>query len=1509
VTADDETWEARMTRALERAAPSPVPERKAASPARRKRPPSLARSLKRVAALVTVALVSLAVPALVEVLVPRLLDGLTREFIGHRLVVGRLELDLVNARVIAHDAWLAPAEGGPAIAACEKVEISFDPSRWREGVVIDQVVIDEIRARFERTATGNLDFVERIVRAIDARPKKPWTPVPFFPFAIESARIGALRALVIDKGPPWTEHEEVFSVRVQGLGTIPSRASRDAIARFWVLGVGDVAKHVRLEGEMELPRRTVLDFALRTRGDLTAIDPLYLARPYPWAQPSSRSLDLRARFSVVRVPSGGGDAHVTLTFQDVGLVRDGRPETEVADALMMFETGHHKPSHLRRLRIVGSRAVVARLRDGRIDFAGFVLGVAKARAPGGAGPEPARISPATALDQLEAALASPAAPAEARPGPAGPEVAARGFPELFFGSVEVEGCALEWKDRRLAGEPSLAVTDLTGSIRASRDGANPAGTVPIEGRIAARIEGLARRAELTVHGRSTDRALAIGAAFAVTGIERDALDSYLGPDGPRVVLDAGRLEGRAELELERTGAKTLAGKLALADVLLADRAGERARVARLELPFALDARGKRPRLTIERAEAEASLSVERVADSTTVLGLRFVATGARPAAPAPAREPSIDLALGKANLALGVYFVDRSAAGRPPIHVYAPVWLEARDVRLGEEPGVASFSVDAHAEGLARSLAIEGRALTSFVTPGCVLDARLELDSPVPRAYLAPSGWSCDLEGRTLAGHFAFAKDRGASPAGAIVRVKNVALTDPSGPVALLESASAEIAPCGPDPGTLAVSLLKVEGPRIVLEDGSSGITVARAFTKERAEKGAASTPEPWAERRRRVSTLVIERVRLDHGDLAYIDSAGVTLAVRGILVRAGPLEVGANAGTRPLEVEVAATIPTLARGVRLDATITPPLALPSMRAALLVSGLDLRGVADRLPRSIESATVTDGRFHASVEVRVRALREGGYSGTVALRNVALLADDGHELLGLGEARARILHFDPRTLDLDVASLDLDRPRVQIARERDGSIAAGGLVTRKKVLPFSDEERRLKDANELPPSPPSPPATVARGGGPRLSIERLSVADARLRLTDRSVRNADGTNIVVDFRNIDGTADDLALGALSASGPTTRFEADARATDGMRFTVDGYASRGLGGTTGRVEFELRGLSLPKITRYSENAADVRIERGELIGLAGWVELFPGEGRGEVELVAHGLRLKRLTDNPFAELGTAVAVPASTDIEGDTTLVVPFTSEGVGQGKILRAILRRALFGLLTQPLKAVTRPLEALTSRSLRELFVGRKLEGPVFKEAFFAPGDCQLTEDGARAVASAVEVARHGGRQVRLRGIAGTGDRARAIREVSLSPEDARSLVARLSAERRAYEDERRDLAAEEARALGASSGDRAALARARLEATDAILARIDRSLEELAGEAEGESAAFERGRAEDSLRRLSAERVEVVRRALVGAKVDEATIKVSPPRIHHERDFVQVAGGGGRVTIEVIP
>jgi hypothetical protein len=1431
--------------------PAPAPPR-AARTRLRSALAKLRHPSRRLALGILLVLTLAAAPRLVELALPRIVSAVALDELGLHVVIGRVDLDLATMTLRVREISARAVEGGPLIASIPDATIVLAPRRILEGVVIERIEVDHAFAA-GRVRNGQLDWVEAIAAARSRKPDTPPSDVP--PFLIETIELGDVH-VALDDGQ--RHHELDLAATAYGVGTSGSRPGRA-----FVRGSGPALRHLAVAGELDL-RAAFQSIAAEVL--VSGLDAEVVADLVPGIAASGRELDFTGRASVMIERDPPSALRVTLRFEDATLAADGRADLHVGRSETVLGVEPGKPTIWHTARLADASVALERDALGALRGLGFVV-----------------------------------APPEGGP----PSSAAPLLPDIPFDVATVSRCSVRLRDRLAPGEPEVRLDDIHAEVHAPRwmQGRT------IGARFAANAPGLASHLEVVANGSHVASAYELNASVVAEDLDPTLLDAYLAAAGRRFGSRS-HFEASLEAVAEEIKDRGVRARARLVEAELRGDHGARARASDVQL--ALD-------WTADRVEVESLVgnvwtTITRASDGTVAVA-GFPPAPPDPKRPVPwthaAHEPGTEVRLRDLALGIGIHYTDElRATGTDAI-------LEARAGRLvlGPHPERGTFSLRGTAPGLARSIDVSGRFFPSAVRPSADLTLAMDLEPGILDAYLEPLGWKVLLLDKRLALEASLSRDL-ADPANRTTsaRVTHLVLADARGEGAGVDEVRVELRQTA-DPALLWVPLVAIRHPRTAVDETSAGLVVARTLVRSRK---APVEPVSAARMRRRTLTTRVQEIRLEDGE-ANITSASETsaseppIAVRDLQVRAGPLEIGPGA-VRSLVLEVTGSAPGVLRTFAVKGSLARPVDYPTVRLSVSADGIDLEQLRARAAGMIDRVDIHDGSFHAALTGRFAPLREGGFTALVTIGDLSLANDEGREVLGLGELRARIVRFDPATLDLDISSLEIDRPRVEAARTSDARLAIAGVVTEKQFLALSDEERRLKALGLLPPEKGKESRPAHAGRTPRLTLDHASLADADVYFRDSGTLDDAGRPIVFHVVGMDGTVDRFAIGGPAGPPTPLRFETECRFEDGMRSALDGVITLGEDGVgAGRVEGEVRGLSLPRISRYAENAAGVSLSAGYLDGAAG-LDLHGNAATGEVEVAAHHLRISRHSDDPLRFVGSTVAMTLLTDWQGDTTVTIPVKDSKVGGGALFAVILRELILSTLGQPfhvLLAIPEHATGETPKDWLRRLLGRTIAAEVEEEALFSPGDARLTLEGARAVAgAALLVKERGGRQVRLRALLGPGDRTRARRAASLAPAEVKDLVARLEAARARQESLRRDLAACQRVALVAGDVDRAADARQRLLAVEAAIAELDHSEGELAERVEYEdTAAIAHTRSEEALRRLAAARIDAVRRALGAAGVNEKLVRVLPARLHEVGDEALVPGGGGRVTLEVAP
>jgi hypothetical protein len=1404
------------------------------------------------AALVSGVAFACSLRSLLVAVIPGVVDEVVAREAGFHLLFGRVELELAlpTAHLVAHDLVLAPADGGPPVATCTRAEAEIDLGGWfSRGVLLGDVVFDGVKAQVRRLPGGSLDLIATIAAARAKHPPR------IKPIRFESLSARAVTIVLTDPAPVGSAapaaHVLVLDLLALGIGTMRLDGPTQAPGTFSIEGTGgDLIDRISVSGEVDLVHAAT---AIGARAVLSGVDRTAVVCSLTRVASQDERLDLSGKVGLVvhAGPAYRTDLDVAVSQLTVEASHRAAFRLASASARVRFVPG--EDAVLTELALEEPVVRLERLADRSLAIAGVVV----------AEPLPVRATVAARpalLDELEAALLT-SRTSVAFPGASAGSTSIP-LPELPE-ALTVVGGELHFPD-------DLAFVNIAVVERLMRT----PGSAQLVASASATSPGVARSLGLGACGLLTDRALSASLAVSVAGVTTLAFQGAS-------TFASGELSAGAVLTLRRETGTRVAGELVLREGRLADHGALRARLDRLGCGYSVELGAARPVVRVTRLAAEGAwTTLTRSAAGDLLVAGIGAGSGSR------AYEPPIDLLCDRAELrGLGLHV---ALAG-----VETDVTLDAtlEHVSLGE-PGVATLALRGAATGLAGGLAIDGRVFTSFVSPAASLDvAATGLRSSAIRP---PPGFALRLDERALRGRFGCALVPRPGAVDVIARVSSACVTDPTGIPLSLGAGRARVTFGGSPGGAVTIDDVELVNPFLLLEAGAGELTIARALI---ATTGAA-TPAP--DDRATAGTLELGRVRIAGGELE-LACEGRRVRVLGIEARSTRRETKEDQASRPVELDFTAAIAGVASRVRVTTTLDHRGDSSHARAEIEATGIDLDAVSELWSGTLSGSAIHSGTLHAVVDASARELGEARFTGELAVRDLSLRDDRGGLVLGVAESSAHEIHWQRGSVS--VGSLDVDRPHLSLGREWTGELVVAGLRTRTKHLALSDLARGTGggDATELALPPLVRP--IARDET-RLEIEHASLGGGSLVFEDAGVRDASGGPLVSRAKDAYASSDGFVFG-VDRLGSARSFFAEATLGDEGTIVVDGSLVRGSAGLDGYVTATLRGLELARVAPYVENGRGVTLGSGTLAFDAA-LTLEADRVEGDVRFVS---RKPKARD----------AKPGAVDAEDETVVDVPF--EGglselrVRKGLYMGTLLGTAVINALEQPLELAARPIEAAMDTSLEGWFL-RKIRGPraplaapVKARAHFSPGETELTEDAARAVADAARYARETDRIVSLRAVLGVTDRALAARAAGLTPGAARELRARFVAKRATLEEEHRSRTAAERMALAHGDREGARTVKEEVRAIDASLEELDVSLDVLGTRIEASGPAVFRGRRDEALRALARERVRVIRGALVKAGVDGRHVRVRLALLRGEPGSLGAGAGEGAVDIEVQP
>ncbi|MBN1421423.1 MAG: DUF748 domain-containing protein [Planctomycetes bacterium] len=231
-----------------------------------------------------------------------------------------------------------------------------------------------------------------------------------------------------------------------------------------------------------------------------------------------------------------------------------------------------------------------------------------------------------------------------------------------------------------------------------------------------------------------------------------------------------------------------------------------------------------------------------------------------------------------------------------------------------------------------------------------------------------------------------------------------------------------------------------------------------------------------------------------------------------------------------PLEIAVEGEVGPAIESFAVTARAEPFAADPSLAIDIGAGGIrgeGLLAIAPELEELIDGAQLTDGRFHAGIELALKARRRHaldfdlsqGFGLEASVKDVAFREGaEGPVLLGVDEVRADVARIDPAG-GVHVKTIEITKPKGRVVREKDG-IHALGLVVKieepkaeegAKPEGEAEAEPAAQTVAEAPEPAPAEEKTPAEPGsappapaGPEIRVDKLYVSDIDFLIEDRS---------------------------------------------------------------------------------------------------------------------------------------------------------------------------------------------------------------------------------------------------------------------------------------------------------------------------------------------------------------------------------------------------------------------
>ncbi len=208
----------------------------------------------------------------------------------------------------------------------------------------------------------------------------------------------------------------------------------------------------------------------------------------------------------------------------------------------------------------------------------------------------------------------------------------------------------------------------------------------------------------------------------------------------------------------------------------------------------------------------------------------------------------------------------------------------------------------------------------------------------------------------------------------------------------------------------------------------------------------------------------------------------------------------------RPIPFDLRLRAPGTADSIRLHGSLGPFAPARSIDLALEVEGVGLGTVEGYLLSAGLASALERGSFRVSLKGQALTDDAGRTEGSLELGEVALSGEE--ELLGVRSVTARDLVYDPSVPLLRAGDVEIEGPRLALARDPSRRMFALGMRTLGLAPPEEAAEAApLGAPAPVPAAPGAAPGAPPAAPAPPVvfQIGRLAWTDSRVELTDRLV--------------------------------------------------------------------------------------------------------------------------------------------------------------------------------------------------------------------------------------------------------------------------------------------------------------------------------------------------------------------------------------------------------------------
>lgn len=523
-------------------------------------------------------------------------------------------------------------------------------------------------------------------------------------------------------------------------------------------------------------------------------------------------------------------------------------------------------------------------------------------------------------------------------------------------------------------------------------------------------------------------------------------------------------------------------------------------------------------------------------------GMRVAGIELMPVTPLPAPQPTASVVstsqpstplylwnVGKLDLShLRANFSDRAI--RPAADLALSIkQLTLKD--LTNDPARAKTPMELNATlmaaGIAKSIRIDGIASPLAEPQTADLSLRIEgLKPEALRPYLDAAGVECELSDGVFTCSLQGSMTKGSVNA----QLKDVKFADRRELLALNEVHVAGLKLGGSDHRT-HIDSIDIVGPSFSAERNASGhfsalgfhtkavparplaqAAVASASSTGALENALALKPAPTSLPKLDIGRLSWKGIRIHYEDKDVTPNTSVAMDDAGVEITNLRLDADPKSPpTDPAHIRAWFKAPGLAGNVLVNGNIAPRADGSTVDLDVTGDGLTTEPIRTYLVASGIEPVLRDGTLRMHVNAKLKQNADGTVASVSSVKLSDLqLKDTTGELAGVDALSVE--GFDLRPNATEVNKIKIEKPRLHLTREKDGTFLVAGIHTMPPLPPVAPDAPAVSSPST---KPTTLPAQAADSVASVTILHSLEVADAALQWTDNSAPRPVNLNATV----------------------------------------------------------------------------------------------------------------------------------------------------------------------------------------------------------------------------------------------------------------------------------------------------------------------------------------------------------------------------------------------------------